>query len=250
MSGNLAQQAETNAWIFVSHAGADLTMVRQARNYLEEKGAAPFLFHLKALTDPTEFWPLIEREIVARNFFLYCESAAAEQSEWVRRERMAVSRAREQAPKRIGRIRVDTAELDFGSLDRFLAATRVLPSYSRQDRERVEPFLEAFRTAGFQVFDDQAIQASVRWDDAARNELGAAARDGWVLVFLSTASAESEWVHGELLAARNLRARIIPVRIEPIRPPLALMDIQWFDATEDPSGAPLRLVNDLLRRTP
>src|SRR5262245_21003171 len=45
------------AWIFVSHASADLANVRKVRNYLEEKGAAPLLFHLRALTNPTEFWP-------------------------------------------------------------------------------------------------------------------------------------------------------------------------------------------------
>jgi hypothetical protein len=39
-------EPESNAWIFVSHASADLKMVRQARNYLEDKGAAPLLFHL------------------------------------------------------------------------------------------------------------------------------------------------------------------------------------------------------------
>jgi hypothetical protein len=225
-------------------------MVRQARNYLEEKGAAPLLFYLKALTDPREFWPLIEREIVARNFFLYCESPSAEQSEWVQRERRAVAAAQQRAPKRIGHIRVNTHELDFGVLDRFLASTRVFPSYARRDWGRVKPFLEAFRTAGFQVFEDQARQTSADWSGMIQREIGAAARDGWVLVFISKASVESLFVERELSLAQGLGARIIPIRIERVPAPPALWDIHWFDATEDPRTAPLRLVNDLLTRTP
>ncbi len=50
-------------------------------DYLESKNAAPLLFHLIALTNPEEFLPLIEREIQARSFFLYCESRAAKSAE-------------------------------------------------------------------------------------------------------------------------------------------------------------------------
>ena len=85
--------------IFVSHASADIKMVRQVRNYLEERDTIPLLFHLVALTNAEEFWPLIEREILARNFFLYCESEAAERSQWVQRERHAVELARQTLAK-------------------------------------------------------------------------------------------------------------------------------------------------------
>lgn len=59
--------ADTTAWIFISHSSVDLPMVRQVRNYLEGRGAAPLLFHLLSLKHSEEFWPLIEREISARN---------------------------------------------------------------------------------------------------------------------------------------------------------------------------------------
>ncbi len=74
----MAMGAENyHAWIFVPHASDDLQRY-ESRNYLESKGASPLLFHLKALSQPEEFWPIIEREIAARNFFLYCQSAIAE----------------------------------------------------------------------------------------------------------------------------------------------------------------------------
>ncbi len=37
--------------IFVSHASADIKMVRQVRNYLEERDTIPLLFHLVALIE-------------------------------------------------------------------------------------------------------------------------------------------------------------------------------------------------------
>src|SRR5262245_46505221 len=137
----MSKDSKHRAWIFVSHASVDLVNVRRVRNYLESKDAAPLLFHLMAMNDPEEFWPIIEREIKARNFFLYCESAAADLSHWVQRERAAVEAARNEHPKRIGRIRVDQQKIDESALDDFLAKTRVFPSYSRRDRATVAPFL-------------------------------------------------------------------------------------------------------------
>jgi hypothetical protein len=44
-----APAIDDTPWVFVSHASADLAKVRQVRNFMEEHGAAPILFHLKAL---------------------------------------------------------------------------------------------------------------------------------------------------------------------------------------------------------
>ncbi len=51
--------SKPGTWIFVSHSSEDMKAVRVVRNYLEEKGASPLLFHLMALTTAEEFWPLI-----------------------------------------------------------------------------------------------------------------------------------------------------------------------------------------------
>ena len=110
---------EKSAWIFVSHASADLPQVRQVRNYLESQGGAPLLFHLRALVQPEEFWPIIEREILARNFFLYCESPNAERSDWVQRERRTVEELGKQRKVRVGSIRVDQP-IELKTLNRFL----------------------------------------------------------------------------------------------------------------------------------
>lgn len=169
--------------IFVSHASADIRMVRQVRNYLEEKGALPLLFHLIALTDPQEFWPLIEREIMARNFFLYCDSPAAATSTWVQRERRAVDIAGQRRPKRIGHIQVDQSVLDTDQLDRFLADINVFPMYEEDDVQAVAPFLSALREAGFAVLGDRTLnETSARRKDL-KSSIRKSQRGGWVVFF-------------------------------------------------------------------
>ena len=233
------------AWIFISHASDDLLRVREVRNYLESKGASPLLFHLKALAEPEEFWPIIEREIAARNFFLYCQSTVADEREWVRRERAAVEAAKRKRPIRIDSIRVDGGDLDFAKLDAFLAKTRVFPSFTSGDRKAVRPFLLAMERAGFQVFFDTNIPAGAPWMDVIEQELEAAARDGWIVAFLS--SMQNALTALEMGA--DVRAKFIPVLIEKFEPPANLLaEFQFFDATVDPSTAPDRLVELMLRR--
>ena len=101
--------------------------MRQVRNYLEESDASPILFHLLALQAPEEFWPIIDREIEARNFFLYCDSQSASASEPVQRERRVVAEVAKRRPIRIGHVRVDQPELDRAGLEFLLSENPRLP---------------------------------------------------------------------------------------------------------------------------
>jgi hypothetical protein len=245
----MTKDAENTAWIFVSHASADLKNVRRVRNYLESKDAAPLLFHLMALTDPEEFWPIIEREIQARNFFLYCESPAAEESHWVRREREAVGAARRGQPKRIGRIRVDGPEIDAPSLDDFLSKTRVFPSFSHKDRAAVAPFLAALKSVGFGVFEHlTSIQPGALFEAGIEQELRSAAEKGWIVAFLSAFSMQSPWVQREIQFAMQLGAKFLPVLLDNITLPPQLATLHAFDAHARPATAPADLANLLLDR--
>jgi hypothetical protein len=207
----------TGAWVFVSHASADLPAVRKVRNYLEDQGAAPLLFHLLSLKNPEDFWPIIEREIHERNFFLYCESADAARSEWVQKEREAVARSRSLVPGkpiRIGHVRVDT-KLDTAALDDFIEKTRVYPSYARADQDRVRPYIAALRAAGFQVFDPLTdLKPGVEWASAMDAELTKTAKKGWVVVFFSQTSNASLEAVREVEMAVQLKARLVPVLLD------------------------------------
>jgi hypothetical protein len=243
-----AKQDE-RAWIFVSHASSDLKNVREVRNYLESKDAAPLLFHLKALTDPDEFWHLIEREIQERNFFLFCESSAAEESVWVQKERAAVEASRKDGPKRIGRIRVDSIEIDQKTLDEFLSKTRVFASFSHRDRTAVTPFLKSLESAGFSVFDALTeIKVGDNWLEKIKSELDLAAANGWVVAFLSWSSIQSQFVQKEIEHAMQLGAKFVPVLLENVVLPPNLMAIQAFDAFSNPVTAPEELAKLLIRR--
>lgn len=237
-------------WIFVSHASADLEPVREVRNYLERKDASPLLFHLLALKHEDEFWPVIEREIAERDFFLLCESEAADQSEWVRRERAAVERAAMHRPKRIGSIRVDGGELDFAQLDRFIGTMRVFPSYSRPDRDQVLRFLGVLESRGFETFDDyRDIQIGDSFVEKISTAFWGAAAHGFVLIFLSRHSVKSYGASSLIDDALHLNARIVPVLLERSLDlsavPDPLRSLQHFDATLEPHLAPQRLADFL-----
>ncbi len=205
------QSNKEPAWIFVSHASKDLANVRKVRNYLEDKGAAPLLFHLKAMRTPEQFWPLIEQEISARRFFLYCDSPNAVASDWVRREREAVARL--PVEPKIGHIDVSQSSLDTLALDTFLRRSRVYLSFSRFDREFAERCADAMRGADYQVYewDNTAADAGKDLKDVLVNAIDWVAGAGVLVVLLSERSMTSPWVRFEIEYALSRGVTVVPV---------------------------------------
>ncbi|MEZ5962010.1 MAG: toll/interleukin-1 receptor domain-containing protein [Hyphomonadaceae bacterium] len=243
------------AWVFVSHASADLKAVRRVRNHLEEMGAAPLMFHLRSLQKPGQFWPIIKREIEHRNFFLYCESSSAERSDWVRRERDAVERVRDRRRIRVGHVNVEAAELDLRALDEFMRQVRVFPSYQGRDAERVQPYLEALRDSGFQVYDAMAQPADTSDHvTTSMKEISETAKRGWFVPFISEAgltpveAGMQSFMEMEINAARAAGARIVPVLLDRVTLPPQLDTLQALVAHSRPREAPQWLVKELLGR--
>lgn len=239
-------------WIFVSHSSEDLLAVRKVRNYLEEKDASPLLFHLLALKDEEEFWPIIENEIQERDFFLLCDSEGARQSTWVQREREAFERFAAKKLKRKFEIRVDAPDLDLASLDAFISATKVFPSFSREDEKQVQPILAALERRGFEIFNDiQDVDPHADFGADLQTAIADVAARGFVVIFLSRSSLNSDWVKLEIEKAAKLRARLIPIMIEPGLPmsslPVSVTSYRVFDATQGPFADPEALA-DLLHK--
>lgn len=244
----MEETRDTEQWVFVSHASADIQRVREVRNYLEARGASPLLFHLLALKAPDEFWPLIDREIQASNFFLYCDSPAAATSTWVQKERAAVELAMQQSPKRVGRVAVDGGSIDKAALDAFLSKCRVFLSHTHADRERVAPFARALKSAEFGVFDAFAnIDIGENWSKRIEQELNAAAENGWVLIFLSSSSKHSRFVDHETRLAMRTTEKIVPVLLDDVELPQPLRHLKCLDAFSIPEKAPSVLIDMLLR---
>lgn len=73
--------------VFLSHSSKDIQKVRQIRDILEALDYEPLLFYLKCLDDDNEnLESFIQREIEARNIFIYCKSENSEKSKWVQKE--------------------------------------------------------------------------------------------------------------------------------------------------------------------
>jgi hypothetical protein len=180
---------------FVSHASADLAKVRRVRNFMEENGAAPILFHLKALTEPERFWPLIEEEIAARNFFLLCDSDSARRSPWVQREQDLVRRVGDQRGIRLGRINLDQEPLDFDYLKRFLLNLWVfVVGDVTGDVESVFSSLGYALLGGvnFSAAGLKRLGDGRQMSDDMISQLNYAADRGWLLIILSQVMVDSE----------------------------------------------------------
>jgi TIR domain-containing protein len=184
----LLLEHRTPAWIFVSHASADLVKVRRIRNFMEDKGESPILFYLRALSRPDQFWPLIELEIAARHFFLFCDSEAARASEWVGRERRAVAAIAQERPIRVGRISLDSPEIDFQEVERFLVHARVYVIHP--DDLDVAPVFRLLEGFGYGVLGAIHYPRGLRYlsqGDASEDvnyELARTARSGWLMLFV------------------------------------------------------------------
>jgi hypothetical protein len=194
--------------IFISHASADIQNVRRVRNYLEDAGAMPLLFHLMSLKKPELFWPVIRREIESRSFFLYCESSAAEASEWVQRERTAVESLARRRPIRHAKVRVDEIDLDLSALDGFVRQQTVYVSYAQADVLRVSRILRFLREFDFEIASDFG---SVRRTISLS---GRKTQYGWYVPFLSRHYHEDATSVERDKFAASVEMDVVPILLE------------------------------------
>ncbi len=217
------------------------------------------LFHLLSLKNPDEFWPLIQREISERNFFLYCDSEAARRSDWVAKERAEVELTKANRPVRIGVVDVEGDDIDEAALKDFIGDMNVFASYTPGDVATVRTFMSVLTRFGFNTFiahDD--VRPGDDVTNALREAIDAAALNGWLLVFLTPAyMARAEQRIGILRAEfdfmKSYGRRLIPILLDENAKYTAffreIWHIQYFDATKtDPHQAAMDLARELLRR--
>jgi hypothetical protein len=101
----------------------------------------------------------------------------------------------------------------------------VFVSYAREDEARVLPLVRALEVQGWRVFWDRTIPIGESWLDHIGVRLDAAAA---VVVVWSRDSVKSEFVYSEASHARQRRA-LVPVTIDPVKPPLGLDAVQAAD---------------------
>ncbi|MBE0640234.1 MAG: toll/interleukin-1 receptor domain-containing protein [Bacteroidales bacterium] len=234
----MSQLNKTNSWIFISHSHRDMEKVRQIRNYLEKHGANPLLFFLKCLNDDDARLPeLISDEILARNFFILCDSENARNSSWVQKEQAIVMN--------MGNIVKETIDLgqdiksQYYKLDRICKKATIFISYAHQDRNIAEQIIQKLIQNDYSVWIDNEIEAGCNWSDEIHGAIDDAVERGFVMVLLSPASLTSQCLKSETeyaleLASKSGKSNIIPVVISPFDPgmmPPQLTNIKWFDLT-------------------
>jgi hypothetical protein len=101
-------------------------------------------------------------------------------------------------------------------------------SYANEDRETARAVAGLLESAGCTVWWDRRIPAGRTW----RSMIEEALRDMRCMVVLwSTHSVDSDWVKEEAEEARAL-GKLIPVLIEPVKPPVGFRSIQAADLTD------------------
>jgi hypothetical protein len=101
-------------------------------------------------------------------------------------------------------------------------------SYANEDREMARTVAGLLESAGCTVWWDRRIPAGRTW----RSMIEEALRDMRCMVVLwSTHSVDSDWVKEEAEEARAL-GKLIPVLIEPVKPPVGFRSIQAADLTD------------------
>lgn len=232
------QAAHDGAWVFVSHSRRDLERVRGIRNYLESKGRNPLLFFLKCLDNDDARLPgLIRDEIIARDWFILCDSENSRASKYVAQEIELVGALE-------GKV-FETIDLDndlgpqLHKLDRLSKRATIFLSYARQDKEVAGRIQEALIRHDFQVWRDPEIKPGEDWAHVIQSAIDDAVTRGFVLVLLSPASLTSESCRQETeyalqLAGRSHKSRVVPVLVAPFAPELLPRDqfkFEWFDLT-------------------
>jgi len=98
-------------------------------------------------------------------------------------------------------------------------------SYATEDRERIQPLVEALEASGRSVWWDRRIPAGRAYAEV----IEAAIQDAkCMLVVWTKTSVGSEWVREEADRGKR-RKRLVPVRLDDVEPPLGFGQIQAAD---------------------
>ena len=108
-------------------------------------------------------------------------------------------------------------------------------SHSSKDNTITKQIAEGLRTRGFKIWLDlDALRDGDRWLRQLQDEID---RCAGVIVVLSRAARDSEWVERETLYAMERRKPIFIARVEDVPLPLHLVNLQYTDCQTDLDAA-------------
>lgn len=230
-------------WVFLSHSHQDIAKVRKIRNHLESLGFEPLMFYLKCLTDKDEITDLIKREIDERDWFIYADSPNARASEWVRTELEHIHGS----PMQKNVFTVDLNEdiaVQLAQIEHVTKQMKVFISYSHRDRELCRRVKEKLLDKDMQVLtDEDLLMPGSSWYTQVHNTISATAREGFVLLLLTSNTINSLAVRREIEATLKCAGKIIPIYVGDVQPSAEwlspLREIVSVTISEDPSEVEL-----------
>ena len=194
-------------YAFLSHSHLDMEKVRAIRNQLEENGFDPLCFYLRCLTDDDEIEGLIKRELDAREWFIFLDSANARKSVWVQKEREYI---RSLKGKKILTVDLDSYEGGEVPAEMIMNSMRVFLSFSHRDRAVADAVTDCLIRHDLQVLRDDEVGPG-SYAEQIMGRLKEAARHGCVAVIVTENSMNSEIVKNEIFLAFEMRARMLVI---------------------------------------
>jgi len=206
--------------VFLSHSHKDAEKVRKLRDLLEMLDCEPLIFFLKCLDENNdELEEFIKREIEARNVFVYCKSANAENSAWVQKE-LAFIKSFDK--KRLYEIDIENSfGVNLASFINKIAfiikSNSLFLSYSFKNSATVKRVYEYLGESGFQCFLNGGGVSNSLFGESVHSRIDKALKDG-VFVWFAPSDGCSQASLDELNYALYRRWKyngyILPVIIK------------------------------------
>ncbi len=240
---------KNGGWVFISHSHLDINLVRKIRNEFENRGFEPLLFYLKCLNDEDEIVDLIKREIDAREWFIYVESANSKTSKWVRSEREYIAGLN---GKKIFTINLD--QDIYSQIERIARQLQIFVSYSNCDKDIAYNICRRLIEEEFLVLQADDIQIDgTPWENQITSMINSACYNGFVAVILTPKSVKSEYVYQELEHAVKMNGKIVPIYVDDVvldeRMNNLIGDLQGVHINQHPTNEELeQLVKSILHR--
>lgn len=123
--------------------------------------------------------------------------------------------------------------------------SQIFISYSKQDKQRIQPIISLLEKQGYDVFWDNEIPTGSSWNEFIPKKIS---ESTIVLVVWSINSVDSKWVKEEAEEAKN-KNKLFPIIIDNISPPFGFGTIQAVDLSkwngEKDYPAAKRLLKDI-----
>ena len=204
-------------WIFLSHSSKDIDKVRLIRNEFEKLGHNPLAFHLRCLSTDTEegrkeLDSLIKREIDAREWFVFCESPAASISPYVAEEHAyIIDSGKEMIWSLDMTLDIETI---LGKVHQICKEIEVYISYTHEDQKAANVLASLLSEKDFSVWTpDSMLKLRMNFAKEIDDAIQRCSYGGFVILFISKNSIESNWIEQELATITNYTGgeTIIPI---------------------------------------